>query len=139
VAMRKLSAVVLALSLLPGASGAKLLCDLRCSQRPTHTHHHADVPPTHSTHHHSMEGQTVAVVLRQGETDSAWVDRSACREYAVAISLTEKSRLSVTSAVALLAPSVEVQPVVPKKSRSTIFKSPPYAFFFHVTDVALRI
>src|SRR5215469_664965 len=137
--MRKLSAVVLALSLLPGASGARLLCDLRCSQGPMHTHHHAGVPPTNSTHHHSMEGQTVAVLLDHGETDSAWVDRSACREYAVAIALTEKSRLSVTSAVAPLAPSVEVQPVVAKESRSTIFKSPPYAFLFRVTDVALRI
>lgn len=85
-----------------------------------------------------MEDQPIAVV-HDCETNSALVNRSACPEYAAAMALTETSRLSLTAAVDALSPLLEVQPIVEKESRSTIYKSPPYASLFRVTDVALRI
>ena len=138
VALQKLAVVLLAVSLLSGASGAQQLCDLRCSQGSPQTHHHSAVPHSHSMHHHSMEGQSAAV-LHPSDTDSFWGDRSACREYAAALALAETSRLSLATAVDALSPSVEVQPIAETESRSTIYKSPPYAFLFRVIDVALRI
>jgi hypothetical protein len=140
VLLQKTAAIIIVLCLLSGASGAKQLCELRCSQATPQTLHHSFRPPSHSTHHdhHSME-RSAAAVVHHAETASNLLNGPVCREYAVAAVLAEKSRLSVVTALAIVALSGEAQPLVEPERCLATDKSPPGPSLLRIPEVALRI